>query len=170
AQKGGSPLCRAGTHGSLAVRRANHGGGLALQAELVCGLETRSDDRARSGAVPGGAHEGDHRGARCGSSLPGVPPPGDRRSDPHRRRPRQVAGRHAMRIDDIARWLSRAALAAAIVMPLWGLGVVLRQPVAAGFAASATIWIALLLISAFWQLRGSFTAMAALALATAVVS
>jgi putative oxidoreductase len=75
-----------------------------------------------------------------------------------------------MRIDDIARWLSRAALAAAIVMALWGLSVVLRQPVTAWFAASATIWIALLLISAFSQLRGSFTAMAALALATAVVS
>jgi putative oxidoreductase len=75
-----------------------------------------------------------------------------------------------MRIDDTARWLSRAALAAAIVMALWGLSVVLSQPVTAWFAASATISMALLLISAFWQLRGSFTAMAALALATAVVS
>jgi len=50
------------------------------------------------------------------------------------------------------------------------LSVVLRQPVTAWFTASATIWMALLLISAIWQLRGSFTAIAALALATAVVS
>src|SRR5216684_7302004 len=75
-----------------------------------------------------------------------------------------------MSIDDHARWLSRVTLAVAIIMIGWGLSVVLRQPVTAWFAASATIWIALLLISAFWQLRGSFTAMAALALATAVVS
>ncbi len=38
------------------------------------------------------------------------------------------------------------------------------------FAASATIWMALLLIAALWQLRGSFTAIAVLALTTAVVS
>jgi putative oxidoreductase len=42
--------------------------------------------------------------------------------------------------------------------------------VTAWFAASATIWMALLLIAAVWQLRGSFTAIAALALATAVVA
>src|SRR5882724_852162 len=75
-----------------------------------------------------------------------------------------------MRFDDYARWLSRVTLAVAIVMIAWGLGVVLRQPVTAWFTASATIWMALLLISAFWQLRGSLTAIAALALATAVVS
>jgi putative oxidoreductase len=50
------------------------------------------------------------------------------------------------------------------------LSVILTQPVTAWFAASTTIWMALLLISAFWNLRGSFTAIAALALATAVVS
>src|SRR6266568_2705838 len=75
-----------------------------------------------------------------------------------------------MSIDDSARWLSRVTLAIAIVMIGWGLSVVLGQPVTAWFAASATIWMALLLISALWQLRGSFTAIAALALATAVVS
>ncbi len=72
--------------------------------------------------------------------------------------------------DAYARWLSRVTLAVAIVMIGWGLSVVLSQPVTAWFAASATIWMALLLISALWQLRGSFTAIAALALATAVVS
>src|SRR5439155_24754181 len=75
-----------------------------------------------------------------------------------------------MGIDDYARWLGRATLAVAIIMIGWGASVVLRQPVTAWFAASATIWMALLLISAFWQLRGSLTAIAAFALATAVVS
>jgi putative oxidoreductase len=75
-----------------------------------------------------------------------------------------------MSIDDSARWLSRVTLAVAIIMIGWGLSVVVSQPVTAWFAASATIWMALLLISAFWQLRGSFTAIAALALATAVVA
>ena len=73
-------------------------------------------------------------------------------------------------IDDPARWLSRATLVVAVIMIVWGSGVVLSQPVTAWFATSATIWMALLLLSAFWQLRGSFTAIAALALATAVVS
>jgi putative oxidoreductase len=75
-----------------------------------------------------------------------------------------------MSIDDYARWLGRATLAVAIILIGWGLSVVLSQPVTAWFAASATIWMALLLISAVWQLRGSITAIAALALATAVVS
>jgi putative oxidoreductase len=52
----------------------------------------------------------------------------------------------------------------------WGLGVLIRQPVTAWFTASSTIWMALLLISAVWQLRGSVTAIAALALAAVVVS
>jgi putative oxidoreductase len=75
-----------------------------------------------------------------------------------------------MSIDDSPRWLRGATLAVAIIMIGWGLSVVLRQPVTAWFAASATIWMVLLLITAFWQLRGSITAIAALALATAVVS
>src|SRR5712671_8208936 len=79
-------------------------------------------------------------------------------------------GTDAMSVDDYARWLSRVTLAVAIIMIGWGLSVVLGQPVTAWFTASAMIWMALLLISAFWQLRGSFTAIAALALATAVVS
>src|SRR6202166_1524936 len=75
-----------------------------------------------------------------------------------------------MGIDDYARWLSRVTLAVAVIMIGWGASVVLSQPVTGWFAASATIWMALLLIAAFWQLRGSFTAIAALALATTVVS
>jgi putative oxidoreductase len=75
-----------------------------------------------------------------------------------------------MDINNYMRWLSRATLAVAIIMIGWGSSVVIGQPVTAWFAASATIWMALLLISALWQLRGSFTAIAALALATAVVS
>src|SRR5713226_8871428 len=68
------------------------------------------------------------------------------------------------------RWLSRVTLAVAIIMIGWGLSVVLLQPVTAWFSTSATIWMALLLISAVWQLRGSFTSIAASALATAVVA
>src|SRR6266446_4232116 len=75
-----------------------------------------------------------------------------------------------MTIDGYVRWLRRATLAVALIMIGWGLTVVLGQPVTSWFAASATIWMALLLISALWQLRGSFTAIAALALATAVVA
>src|SRR2546422_7515491 len=75
-----------------------------------------------------------------------------------------------MSIDDYTRWLSRMTLAVAIIMIGWSLSIVLGQPVTAWFAASATIWMALLFVSAFWQLRGSFTAIAALALTTAVVS
>src|SRR6266404_7308016 len=75
-----------------------------------------------------------------------------------------------MSIDDYARWLSRVTLVVAVIMIGWGSSVVLSQPVTSWFAASATIWMALLLLSAFWELRGSFTAIAALALATAVVS
>src|SRR5712675_1019319 len=80
------------------------------------------------------------------------------------------SGTGAMSIDNSVRWLSRVTLAVAIIMIGWGLSVILTQPVTAWFAASTTIWMVLLLISAIWQLRGSFTAIAALALATAVVS
>src|SRR5258705_3899158 len=79
-------------------------------------------------------------------------------------------GTGAMSIDDYARWLSRVTLAVAIIMIGWGLSVILIQPVTAWLSASTMIWMALLLISAIWQLRGSFPAIAALALATAVVS
>ena len=75
-----------------------------------------------------------------------------------------------MSIDNCVRWLRRATAAVALIMIIWGSRVVLAQPVTSWFAASATIWMALLLISALWQLRGSFMAIAALALATAVVS
>jgi putative oxidoreductase len=80
------------------------------------------------------------------------------------------SGTGAISIDDSARWLSRVTLAVAIIMIGWGLSVIFTQPVTAWFAASTTIWMALLLISAIWSLLGSFTAIAALALATAVVS
>jgi putative oxidoreductase len=69
-----------------------------------------------------------------------------------------------------SRWLSRVTLAVAVIMIGRGAMVVLDQPVTAWFAVSATIWMALLLICALWQLNGSFTAIAALALATAVVA
>src|SRR6266446_4604374 len=75
-----------------------------------------------------------------------------------------------MTIDGYVRWLRRATLAVALIMIGWGSGVLLGEPVTVWFAASTTIWMALLLIAALWQLRGSFTAIAALALATAVVS
>src|SRR6266446_3176857 len=75
-----------------------------------------------------------------------------------------------MSLDNYVRWLSRVTLIVAIIMVGWGLTVVLGQPVTSWFAASATVWMALLLISALWQLRGPLTALAALALATAVVS
>ncbi len=68
------------------------------------------------------------------------------------------------------RSLSRVTLAVAVIMIGYGSSVVLGQPVTAWFAASATIWMLLLLIAALWQLRGSFTAIAATALATAVVA
>jgi len=71
---------------------------------------------------------------------------------------------------DHVRWLSRVTLVVAIIMIGWGLSVVLRQPVTSWFATSAIGWMALLFISAVWQLRGSLIAIAALALATAVVS
>src|SRR6202790_791863 len=80
------------------------------------------------------------------------------------------SGTGAMSIDNPARWLSRVTLAVAIIMIGWGLRVIFTQPVTAWFTASSTVWMALLLISAVWQLRGSFIAIAALALATAVVS
>src|SRR3979409_2250369 len=75
-----------------------------------------------------------------------------------------------MNINNYAGWLSRVTLAVAVIMIGWGSSVLIGQPVTGWFAASTTIWMALLLISAFWQLRGSFTAIAALALATAVVA
>jgi putative oxidoreductase len=80
------------------------------------------------------------------------------------------SGTGAMIIEDSARWLSRVILVVAIIMIGWGLSVILTQPVTAWFAASSAVWMALLLLSAIWQLRGSFIAIAALALATAVVS
>jgi putative oxidoreductase len=75
-----------------------------------------------------------------------------------------------MDYDKYSRWLSRLTLAAAIIMIGRGASVLLSEPVTAWFAISTTVWMLLLLISALWQQRGSFIAIAALALATAVVS
>src|SRR4030081_1010227 len=80
------------------------------------------------------------------------------------------SGTAAMSIEDATRWLSRVTLVVAIIMIGWGLRVILTQSVTAWFAASTTVWMALLLLSAIWNLRGSFPAIAGLALATAVVS
>jgi putative oxidoreductase len=80
------------------------------------------------------------------------------------------SGAGATRIEESARWLGRVTLVVAIIMIGWSLKVILTQPVTAWFAASTTIWMGVLLLSATWNLRGSFPAIAALALATAVVS
>src|SRR5260370_2371476 len=84
--------------------------------------------------------------------------------------PRRAMGKNTMGIKSYLRSLSAVTLAVAVIMIGWGLSVVLGQLVTAWFAASATIWMALLLIAAFWQLRGAFGAMGAWALATAVVT
>jgi putative oxidoreductase len=81
-----------------------------------------------------------------------------------------MSGTEPMSMDTNAFWLRRATVAVAIIMAGWGLAVLFTEPVTAWFAASASVGMALLLITAFWQLRGSFTAISALALATAVVS
>jgi putative oxidoreductase len=72
--------------------------------------------------------------------------------------------------DNVFIWLRRATLVVAVIMAGWGVSVLLGKPVTSWFATSATIAMALLLLSAVWQLRGSYTAVAALALATAVVA
>jgi putative oxidoreductase len=72
--------------------------------------------------------------------------------------------------NDVFIWLRRATLVVAVVMAGWGVSVLLGKPVTSWFATSATIGIALLLISAVWQLRGSYTAIAALVLTAAVVA
>src|SRR5229473_2202024 len=77
---------------------------------------------------------------------------------------------NAMNTEKYAHWLSGATLVVALIMIGWGASVIISQPVTAWFTTSATIWMVLLLISAVWQLRGSFTSIAALALATAVVA
>jgi putative oxidoreductase len=75
-----------------------------------------------------------------------------------------------MAIDQYARWLGRLIVMVAVIMIVWGVSVILTQPVTGWFTASVTIWMALLLVSAVWQLGGSFVSIAASALATAVVS
>ena len=75
-----------------------------------------------------------------------------------------------MNTEKYAHWLSGATLVVALIMIGWGASVIISQPVTAWFTTSATIWMVLLLISAVWQLRGSFISIAALALATAVVA
>jgi len=72
--------------------------------------------------------------------------------------------------DGVFIWLRRVTLVVAVILAGWGASVLIGKPVTAWFAASAAIWIVLLLLSAVWQLRGSYTAIAALALAAAVVA
>jgi putative oxidoreductase len=60
-------------------------------------------------------------------------------------------------------------LAVAVLMIAWGAIVLHRQAVTSWFSASAAIWMVLLLASALWLLRGSFTALAATGLTSAVV-
>src|SRR5258708_7779851 len=72
--------------------------------------------------------------------------------------------------DNSLRWLSRLTLAVAVVMIGWGSNVFLGPPVTAWVATSTPVLMVLLFISALWQQRGSFIAIAALALAAAVVS
>jgi putative oxidoreductase len=75
-----------------------------------------------------------------------------------------------MTVDEYARWIGRVIVIVAIIMIGWGVSVVLSQPVTGWFTTSVAVAMALLLILVLWQLRGSFTALAASALATAVVS
>src|SRR5258708_6324647 len=75
-----------------------------------------------------------------------------------------------MAIDEYGRWLGRLIVAVAAIMIVWGVSIVLTQPVTAWFTASVMISMALLLVSVVWQLRGSFVSIAASALGTAVVS
>jgi putative oxidoreductase len=71
--------------------------------------------------------------------------------------------------DNLLRSLQRASLAVAVLMIGWGATVLRGQAVTPWFSTSAAIWMALLLVSAIWLLRGSFTALAAAGLTTAVV-
>ena len=75
-----------------------------------------------------------------------------------------------MAIDEYARWLSRLIVVVAGLMIVWGVNVILNQAVSGWFTASVTVSMVLLLLSVIWQLRGSFSSIAASALATAVVS
>jgi len=75
-----------------------------------------------------------------------------------------------MKTDDTARLLSRIILIVAVGMVLWGAIVDLGQPVTSWFGTTSMIAMALLLLSSFWQLRGSLPSIAATALAAAVVS
>src|SRR5690242_7783903 len=133
---------------------------------LTCGLRERT--RLRAGPSPIEARR---------RSWNGVHPrlrdcPARRSSDciTSEDAPLLARGTTVMAIDNSVPWLRRVTLAVAVVMIGWGSSIVLGQPVTAWFATSAAIWMALLLISALWQLRGSFTAIAGLALATAVVA
>src|SRR5437899_6292148 len=75
-----------------------------------------------------------------------------------------------MAIDEYARWLGRLIVVVAVIMIVWGVSVILSQPVTGWFTASVTVSMISLLLAVLWQLRGSFTSIAASALATAVVS
>jgi putative oxidoreductase len=74
-----------------------------------------------------------------------------------------------MSINKLLRSLQRASLALAVLMIVWGATVLHGQAVTPWFSTSTAIWMVLLSASAVWLLRGSFTALAAAGLTTAVV-
>ena len=69
----------------------------------------------------------------------------------------------------LLRSLRRASLVVTVLLIARGTTVLHGQAVTPWFATSAAIWMMLLLASALWQLRGSFPALAATGLTTAVV-
>ena len=66
------------------VRRTNHGGRLALQTLMVCGVEARSDHQSRPRAISGKAHECDNGGAGGRPPVAGVASQTSGRPDPGR--------------------------------------------------------------------------------------
>src|SRR2546421_11568746 len=74
-----------------------------------------------------------------------------------------------MRAKTLLCWIPRVSAVVALLITAWGSFVVLSKPVTHWFAVSAAIWMALQLGSILWLLRGSFAALAAAALTTAIV-
>jgi len=70
---------------------------------------------------------------------------------------------------DYMHWTRRVSAAVAFAMVAWGATILLGKPVTLWFATSAAVWMALLLASVLWLLRGSFSALAAASLTTAIV-
>src|SRR4051794_7477416 len=66
----------------LDLRRSHHRGGMALQAELVRGVEERLHHQSRSRTLPRQAHERNHDRARRRPPFGGVAPEGGGEFDP----------------------------------------------------------------------------------------